>query len=126
MTEGRTFRATSRRGPLAGAGGRAALYALPGCSPGGRGTSETIRFWNMLVRRVQADMAVTDPLTGAQGGKGALYFPNNIMMYRNTPSQKGSEAFLSSSYYYRNMTPLSPPIPASRPAKCRPTTSSPR
>ncbi|HEU5155832.1 MAG TPA: extracellular solute-binding protein [Streptosporangiaceae bacterium] len=53
---------------------------------------------------VEADMAVTDPLTGAQGGKGALYFPNNIMMYRNTPSQKGSEAFLS--YYYRNMTPL--------------------
>ena len=53
---------------------------------------------------VQADMAVADPLTGAQGGKGALYFPNNIMMYRDTPSQKGSEAFLT--YYYRNMAPL--------------------
>lgn len=53
---------------------------------------------------VQADMVVADPLKGAQGGKGALYFPNNIMMYRNTPSQQGSEAFLS--YYYRNMAPL--------------------
>jgi multiple sugar transport system substrate-binding protein len=53
---------------------------------------------------VQADMTVADPITGARGGKGAIYFPNNIMMYRNTPSQKGSEAFLS--YYYRNMTPL--------------------
>lgn len=53
---------------------------------------------------VQADMAVADPLTGAGGGKGAIYLPNNIMMYRNTPSQKGSEAFLS--YYYRNMAPL--------------------
>lgn len=53
---------------------------------------------------VQADMVVADPINGAQGGKGALYFPNNIMMYRNTPSQQGSEAFLS--YYYRNMAPL--------------------
>ena len=51
-----------------------------------------------------SDMAVTDPLTGAGGGKGALYFPNNIMMYRRTPSQKGSEAFLT--YYYKNMAPL--------------------
>ena len=49
-------------------------------------------------------MVVADPINGAQGGKGALYFPNNIMMYRNTPSQQGSEAFLS--YYYRNMAPL--------------------
>lgn len=53
---------------------------------------------------VQADMAVADPLTGASGSQGAIYFPNNIMMYRNTPSQKGSEAFLT--YYYRNMAPL--------------------
>lgn len=53
---------------------------------------------------VEADMALTDPLTGARGGKGAIYFPNNIMMYRNTPSQKDSEAFLT--YYYRNMAPL--------------------
>jgi multiple sugar transport system substrate-binding protein len=50
------------------------------------------------------DMVVSDPLTGAQGGKGALYFPNNIMMYKHTPSQKGSEDFLT--YYYKNMAPL--------------------
>ena len=53
---------------------------------------------------VQADMIIGDPIKGAQGGMGALYFPNNIMMYRNTPSQKGSEAFMS--YYYKNMAPL--------------------
>lgn len=53
---------------------------------------------------IAADMAVADPLTGARGGKGALFFPNNIMMYRNTPSQKGSEAFLT--YYYKNMAAL--------------------
>ncbi len=50
------------------------------------------------------DVVVGDPLTSASGKKGALYFPNNIMMYTNTPSQKGSEAFLT--YYYKNMAPL--------------------
>ena len=44
------------------------------------------------------------PLTGPAGKKGALYFPNNIMMYKNTPSQKASEAFLT--YYYQNMKTL--------------------
>jgi multiple sugar transport system substrate-binding protein len=53
---------------------------------------------------VGPDMYVGDPLTSANGKKGALYFPNNIMMYKNTPSQKGSEAFLT--YYYKNMSPL--------------------
>jgi multiple sugar transport system substrate-binding protein len=53
---------------------------------------------------VGPDMFVGDPLTSASGKKGALYFPNNIMMYKNTPSQKGSEAFLT--YYYKNMAPL--------------------
>jgi multiple sugar transport system substrate-binding protein len=46
----------------------------------------------------------TSPLTGPSGKKGALYFPNNIMMYKNTPSQKASEAFLT--YYYQNMKTL--------------------
>ena len=46
----------------------------------------------------------TSPLTGPSGKKGALYFPNNIMMYKNTPSQKSSEAFLT--YYYQNMKSL--------------------
>ncbi|MGN6325693.1 ABC transporter substrate-binding protein [Pseudolysinimonas sp.] len=50
------------------------------------------------------DIVIGDPLTGATGKKGALFFPNNIMMYTNTPSQKGSEAFLT--YYYKNMAPL--------------------
>ena len=35
------------------------------------------------------DLLVASPLTGPHGKKGALYFPNNIMMYKNTPSQEG-------------------------------------
>jgi len=50
------------------------------------------------------EMAVADPLTGPHGTKGGLYFPNNIMMYKNTPSQKASEAF--ATYYYKHMAPL--------------------
>jgi multiple sugar transport system substrate-binding protein len=50
------------------------------------------------------DMYVGDPLVSASGKKGTLSFPNNIMMYTNTPSQKGSEAFLT--YYYKHMAPL--------------------
>lgn len=53
---------------------------------------------------VSGDLVVGDPLTSPSGKKGGLYFPNNIMMYKNTPSQKGSEAFLT--YYYKNMAPL--------------------
>ncbi|MBW4043327.1 MAG: extracellular solute-binding protein [Acidobacteria bacterium] len=50
------------------------------------------------------DVVVGEPLTSASGAKGALSFPNNIMMYTNTPSQRGSEAFLT--YYYQHMAPL--------------------
>ncbi|WP_022901897.1 ABC transporter substrate-binding protein [Humibacter albus] len=53
---------------------------------------------------VATDMVVGDPLTSPSGKKGGIYFPNNIMMYKNTPSQKGSEAFLT--YYYKNMSKL--------------------
>ncbi|HEY8281725.1 MAG TPA: extracellular solute-binding protein [Leifsonia sp.] len=53
---------------------------------------------------VESDMAIGDPLVSADGKKGALFFPNNIMMYKNTPSQAGSEAFLT--HYYRNMKQL--------------------
>jgi multiple sugar transport system substrate-binding protein len=49
-------------------------------------------------------LKVGSPLKGPTGKKGALFFPNNIMMYKNTPSTKGSEAFLT--YYYKNMKPL--------------------
>jgi len=54
--------------------------------------------------QVGTTMFVGEPLVSANGSKGTLSFPNNIMMYTNTPSQKGSEAFLT--YYYKNMAPL--------------------
>jgi multiple sugar transport system substrate-binding protein len=53
---------------------------------------------------VGAGLKVLTPLKNGSGKKGALFFPNNIMMYKNTPSVKGSEAFLT--YYYKNMKPL--------------------
>lgn len=53
---------------------------------------------------IAKDLFVNDPLTGPSGKKGSLYFPNNIMMYEDTPSQRGSEEFLT--YYYRHMAPL--------------------
>jgi multiple sugar transport system substrate-binding protein len=53
---------------------------------------------------VAANLVVGEPLTSRSGKQGFLYFPNNIMMYKNTPSQKGSEAFLT--YYYKNMKTL--------------------
>ena len=53
---------------------------------------------------VASDLVVGSPLTSPSGKKGGLYFPNNIMMYKNTPSQASSEAFLT--YYYQNMKGL--------------------
>jgi multiple sugar transport system substrate-binding protein len=53
---------------------------------------------------VAGDLVVADPLSSPSGKKGGLYFPNNIMMYTNTPSQEGSEAFVT--YYYKNMKEL--------------------
>ncbi|MEZ2390343.1 ABC transporter substrate-binding protein [bacterium RCC_150] len=43
------------------------------------------------------DLLVASPMAGPHGDKAALVFPNNIMMYKNTPSQEASEAFLT--YY---------------------------
>lgn len=40
------------------------------------------------------DLVVASPMAGPHGDKAALIFPNNIMMYTNTPSQEASEAFL--------------------------------
>lgn len=40
------------------------------------------------------DIQVASPLVGPHGDKGTVYYVNNLMMYTNTPSQKGSEAFL--------------------------------
>ena len=59
---------------------------------------------NQLGGQFADDIVVGDPLVSASGKKGALYFPNNIMMYTNTPSQKDSEAFMT--YYYKHMAPL--------------------
>jgi multiple sugar transport system substrate-binding protein len=47
------------------------------------------------------DMVVMSPLTGPHGDKGGLLYENNLMMYKNTPSQAGSEAFLE--FYIKNM-----------------------
>jgi multiple sugar transport system substrate-binding protein len=50
------------------------------------------------------DLLVMSPLAGPHGDKACLVFENNIMMYKNTPSQPGSEAFLT--YYVKNMKTL--------------------
>jgi multiple sugar transport system substrate-binding protein len=50
------------------------------------------------------DLLVISPLSSPSGKKGALYFPNNIMVYKNNPSIEGTFAFLT--YYYQNMAPL--------------------
>lgn len=41
------------------------------------------------------DLMVTDPLKGPHGDQGAIFYVDNLMMYKNSPSQAGSEAFLS-------------------------------
>ncbi|MDY0908483.1 ABC transporter substrate-binding protein [Microbacterium sp. CFBP9034] len=41
------------------------------------------------------DVVVASPLTAYSGGTGTLGYVNNLMMYTNTPSQEGSEAFLT-------------------------------
>lgn len=40
------------------------------------------------------DIVVASPIAGPHGDKHGLVFPNNIMMYTNTPSQEASEEFL--------------------------------
>jgi multiple sugar transport system substrate-binding protein len=40
------------------------------------------------------DLLVADPIKGPHGDKATIVFPNNIMMYTNTPSQEASEEFL--------------------------------
>ncbi|MDH2444794.1 extracellular solute-binding protein [Amnibacterium sp. CER49] len=53
---------------------------------------------------VGANLKVASPLTSHSGAKGALFFPNNIMMYKHNRSIKGTEAF--ATYYYQNMKQL--------------------
>ncbi len=47
------------------------------------------------------DLLIASPISGPHGDKAILSFDNNIMMYTNTPSQEGSEAFLD--YYIKKM-----------------------
>lgn len=65
---------------------------------------DTAGLANNVGGKIADQLTVGSPLTGPSGEKGALYFPNNIMMYTNTPSQEASEAFVT--YYYKNMAPL--------------------
>ena len=65
---------------------------------------DTAGLANNVGGTVGPELTIGSPLTSPSGKKGALYFPNNIMMYTNTPNQKSSEAFLT--YYYKNMAPL--------------------
>jgi multiple sugar transport system substrate-binding protein len=65
---------------------------------------DTAGLANNIGGTVAKEITVGSPLTSPSGKKGMLYFPNNIMMYTNTPSQKSSEGFLT--YYYKNMAPL--------------------
>ncbi|MGI3780154.1 MAG: ABC transporter substrate-binding protein [Janthinobacterium lividum] len=53
---------------------------------------------------IAKELVVTSPLKSPSGKTGALYFPNNIMIYKNNTNIKGTEAFLT--YYYQNMAPL--------------------
>jgi multiple sugar transport system substrate-binding protein len=50
---------------------------------------------------VKNDLVVNSPLAGPHGDKAALHFVNSIMMYKKTPSQQSSEAFLT--YYFKNI-----------------------
>ncbi|GAB2709175.1 ABC transporter substrate-binding protein [Arthrobacter bambusae] len=50
------------------------------------------------------DLLVASPMAGPHGDKATLVFPNNIMMYKNTPSQDASEAFLT--YYMGQLKSL--------------------
>jgi multiple sugar transport system substrate-binding protein len=50
------------------------------------------------------DLLVPDPIVGPHGDTGTLVYVANLMMYANTPSQEGSEAFLT--YFLQNMHTL--------------------
>lgn len=46
------------------------------------------------------DVLVAKPMAGPHGDVGTLQFLNNMMMYKNTPSQESSEAFML--YWFQN------------------------
>jgi multiple sugar transport system substrate-binding protein len=49
---------------------------------------------DVRVGDTSGDIVVASPIAGPHGDKSGLVFPNNVMMYKNTPSQDASEAFL--------------------------------
>lgn len=74
-------------------------------APRSRGAhSSQARLPQNVTGAVGKELAVAEPLTGPHGDKGGLYFPNNIMMWTNTPSKSASEDF--TTYYYKHMSPL--------------------
>jgi multiple sugar transport system substrate-binding protein len=60
------------------------------------------------------DLQVPSPLTSPTGKKGTIVYIPNLMMYTNTASQKGSEAFLiwylqhMKAYWTKEVMPLLP------------------
>jgi multiple sugar transport system substrate-binding protein len=46
------------------------------------------------------DLLVAPPMKGPHGDLGTLQYVNNVMMFKNTPSQASSEAFVT--YWYKN------------------------
>ncbi|MEV6588725.1 ABC transporter substrate-binding protein [Streptomyces acidicola] len=50
---------------------------------------------------VAEDLLVMSPIAGPHGDKATLVVENNVMMYKNTPSQEGSEALLL--HWLKNM-----------------------
>jgi multiple sugar transport system substrate-binding protein len=60
------------------------------------------------------DLQVSSPLASPTGKKGTVVYLPNLMMYTNTPSQKGSEAFLvwylqhMRAYWTKEVAPVLP------------------
>lgn len=53
------------------------------------------------VGSTDGDLAVMSPITSSSGKKGTIVYIPNLMMYTDTPSQEGSEAFLL--WYVKNI-----------------------
>jgi multiple sugar transport system substrate-binding protein len=59
---------------------------------------------NDLLGEADDDVLVASPMTALHGDKGTLQFLGNLMMYKNNPSQQGTEAFVT--YFVKNMNTL--------------------
>lgn len=71
---------------------------------------------DLSIKETTGDILVTSPLAGPHGDKGTLNYVNSIMMYKNTPSQAGTEAFLEyylgqiKQYWVQKVGPGLPPF----------------